>query len=617
MQYRREIDGLRALAVVPVVLFHAGFSSFSGGFVGVDIFFVISGYLITSILIAENEQDRFSIINFYERRARRILPALFFVMACCLPFALMWMLPDGLVEFGRSLIAVTFFVSNFLFWQESGYFAAAAEEKPLLHTWSLAVEEQYYLLFPLLVLMLWPLGRRWFSIVLVVGVLASLGLAEYGWRNKPSANFYLAPFRTWELLIGSLIAVYLSRNSAPAALRDTMSIIGVAMILFSIVWFDAKTPFPSLWALLPVLGTGLLILFTWPETLVGRFFSTPPLVGVGLISYSVYLWHQPLFAFARIHSIDHPSAALFLVLSALSVLLAWLSWRYVEAPFRSKERVSKRAIFTFTGCGMAFFALIGAALVATDGMPARFNAQQQDLLVPLTERTAYVVGRQEQAAELKVFLDDKRPNVLIVGDSFSQDFVNVIAESVDTDEIELAAHFVPNQCQFYIGDEKEDKTAATTSLNCVKLRQVPRTLIESADVLFITAQWQLWALANLESTIKAMNVPSHTKIVVVGRKSFGRVNRSALTQLSAEQRGSFRNTVGSYHLSVVQLGNELNQRYVDLHAALCGSPTATQCPLFNNQGELLSHDGGHLTEAGAKHIASLVGEEVSAAIFGD
>ena len=171
MQYRKEIDGLRALAVLPVVLFHAGFSSFSGGFVGVDVFFVISGYLITSILIGENEQGRFSIVNFYERRARRILPALFFVMLCCIPFAWLWMLPDNLVEFGNSLIAVTFFVSNFLFWKESGYFAAAAEEKPLLHTWSLAVEEQYYLLFPLLILLVWPLGRRWLGGILLLGIV--------------------------------------------------------------------------------------------------------------------------------------------------------------------------------------------------------------------------------------------------------------------------------------------------------------------------------------------------------------------------------------------------------------------------------------------------------------
>ena len=160
MNYRREIDGLRALAVLPVILFHAGFETFSGGFVGVDVFFVISGYLITTIILAELEQGRFSIVNFYERRARRILPALFLVMLVCIPFAWIWLLPSDMKDFSQSLIAVAIFASNILFWRESGYFDTAAELKPLLHTWSLAVEEQYYVLFPLFLMLFWKLGKR-------------------------------------------------------------------------------------------------------------------------------------------------------------------------------------------------------------------------------------------------------------------------------------------------------------------------------------------------------------------------------------------------------------------------------------------------------------------------
>jgi len=209
MDYRREIDGLRAVAMMPVVFFHAGFDAFSGGFVGVDVFFVISGYLITSILVEELSQEHFSIVRFHERRARRILPALFFVMLCCMPFAWFWMIPDSLLEFGNSLGAVSLFVSNFLFWQEIGYFAAAAEEKPLLHTWSLAVEEQYYLLYPLLLAVVWHWKRQWLVATLVVGAVGSLILADLGTRYRPDAAFYLAPFRAWELLVGSLVAYWL------------------------------------------------------------------------------------------------------------------------------------------------------------------------------------------------------------------------------------------------------------------------------------------------------------------------------------------------------------------------------------------------------------------------
>ncbi len=206
MQYRAEIDGLRAIAVLPVIFFHAGFEWFRGGFLGVDVFFVISGFLITSILIADLEKQQFGIMYFYERRARRLLPALFFMLLICLPFSWYWMIPSQLEDFSKSLIAVLFFSSNILFWRESGYFESASDENPLLHTWSLAVEEQYYLLFPLWLAFTWRFGRSHaFRGVVLLGVI-SLILSEWGWRNSPSANFYLAPTRAWELLAGSTVA---------------------------------------------------------------------------------------------------------------------------------------------------------------------------------------------------------------------------------------------------------------------------------------------------------------------------------------------------------------------------------------------------------------------------
>ena len=206
MDYRREIDGLRAIAVLPVILFHAGFETFSGGFVGVDVFFVISGYLITTIIIAELEQGKFSIINFYERRARRILPALFLVMLVCIPLAWFWLLPRDMQDFSQSLVAVTVFASNILFWRESGYFDTAAELKPLLHTWSLAVEEQYYVIFPLFLMSFWRLGKRWIMILLVAVFVVSLALAQWASLAKPSAAFFLLPARGWELLVGAFAA---------------------------------------------------------------------------------------------------------------------------------------------------------------------------------------------------------------------------------------------------------------------------------------------------------------------------------------------------------------------------------------------------------------------------
>ncbi|WP_161973772.1 acyltransferase family protein [Hwanghaeella grinnelliae] len=344
MKYRAEIDGLRALAVVPVILFHAGFELFGGGFVGVDVFFVISGYLITTILVEDIENKRFSIAKFYERRARRILPALFFVILVCIPFAWMWMLPTQMKDFSQSLVAVSLFASNILFWRESGYFDAAAEEKPLLHTWSLAVEEQYYVLFPILLIFAWRFGKNRVFWMIVVMATISLLLSEWGWRNTEIANFYLAPTRAWELFSGSIAAFLVQKNGVKK--NSFLALFGLAIIVFCIFFYDEEIPFPSLYALVPVFGVVLLILYADRETLAAKILSSKAFVGIGLISYSAYLWHQPLFAFARIRLLDHPPEALMLTLSLTSLVLAYLSWKYIEIPFRNRNKVSRKLVYT-------------------------------------------------------------------------------------------------------------------------------------------------------------------------------------------------------------------------------------------------------------------------------
>jgi peptidoglycan/LPS O-acetylase OafA/YrhL len=366
LEYRAEIDGLRALAVLPVILFHAGFEPFHGGYVGVDIFFVISGYLITTIILQERSNGDFSIVNFYERRARRILPALFVVLAVCFPFAWFWMTPGQFGEFTQSVLAVSVFGSNILFWKTSGYFDFSSEEKPLLHTWSLAVEEQYYVLFPLLVLLLWRLGRKRQFWIFVGLAGASLLLSEWGWRHARMASFYLAPTRTWEILIGSILAF--ASFEAPLHRRvgkrptEALSIVGLAAILFSIFVYEEQTPFPSVYALVPTLGTALIIAFAHKGTVVARLLSWRWPVRIGLISYSAYLWHQPLFAFARIRLPTRPSSWTFLLLSFLTLVLAYLTWRFVESPFRNRARFRRRAVFSMAAFGSAVFITAGATL---------------------------------------------------------------------------------------------------------------------------------------------------------------------------------------------------------------------------------------------------------------
>jgi peptidoglycan/LPS O-acetylase OafA/YrhL len=379
LKYRAEIDGLRALAVVPVILFHAGFELFSGGFVGVDVFFVISGYLITTILIEDIENKRFSIINFYERRARRILPALFFVMLVCIPFAWMWMLPGQMKDFSQSLVAVSLFASNILFWRESGYFAADAEEKPLLHTWSLAVEEQYYVLFPIFLILAWRFGKNRVFWMIVVMAAISLLFSEWGWRNVATANFYLAPTRAWELFSGSITAFIVQKKGVRK--NNLLALVGLAAIVFSIFYYDETTPFPSVYTLVPVLGVVLLVLYAEKGTFAAKLLSTKVFVGIGLISYSAYLWHQPLFAFARIRSLEHPSSILMSILSLLALILAYITWRYIESPFRLKKVkvIGMKKVFVFSSFGLVSYFSFGLFGHVTNGIESRVPQEVSDI----------------------------------------------------------------------------------------------------------------------------------------------------------------------------------------------------------------------------------------------
>ena len=383
MDYRREIDGLRALAVLPVILFHAGFQTFSGGFVGVDIFFVISGYLITSIILAEMEAGTFTLANFYERRARRILPALFFVMLVCLPFAWFLLLPSDMKDFSKSLVAVSVFASNILFWRESGYFDTAAELKPLLHTWSLAVEEQYYVLFPLFLMLFWKLGKRRILLTLGFVFFSSFAVAQWAAFVKPAAAFFLLPTRGWELIVGAFAAFYLSQNNRknyPKIFIELSSWLGIGLIFFSVFTYSKATPFPGFYALAPTLGTVLIILFATKQTSAGKILGNNAFVGIGLISYSAYLWHQPLLSFARHRGVTSSDKDILFLLITATIVLACLSFKFIETPFRNKSVISKKSVFVFAFLGSLIFASFGLYGIKKNGDLGQISIEQKRFL---------------------------------------------------------------------------------------------------------------------------------------------------------------------------------------------------------------------------------------------
>jgi peptidoglycan/LPS O-acetylase OafA/YrhL len=448
MNYRAEIDGLRAVAIISVILSHAGLVHFRGGFVGVDVFFVISGYLITTIILSEKERGTFSLVNFYERRARRILPALFLVMFVSLPFAWLWLMPSDMKDFSKSLVAVSTFASNILFWRETGYWGAANELKPLLHTWSLAVEEQYYVLFPLFLMLMWRFHKRWILSSFMVLAVISLVVAQWGAYNKPAANFFLLPTRGWELAIGASIAFYfLYRKQTIRTLLshksvdEVLGLVGLLMIGYAVYSFDETVPFPSFYALLPTIGAGLIILFSSPRTLVGRLLGTKLLVGTGLISYSAYLWHQPIFAFARHRSLTAPSEILFSALAVLTFPLAYLSWRYIERPFRNKGVVSRKATFSFAMIGSVVFIAIGLVGHISGGFNGR-PTKSGLTLQSIEEKRKVNYGLSKICEGSFTLSPDCRtsdePEILIWGDSHAMHLVQgIMASNPDAKIIQM------------------------------------------------------------------------------------------------------------------------------------------------------------------------------------
>jgi peptidoglycan/LPS O-acetylase OafA/YrhL len=433
LEYRREIDGLRALAVVPVVLFHGNFKIFQGGFAGVDVFFVISGYLITSIIYNEILNGDFSIVAFYERRIRRIAPALLFVSIVCLPFAWLWMLPGELNDFGKSLYHVNLFVSNFLFWKETGYFSPSNALKPLLHTWSLSVEEQFYLFFPLVLLAMRRATNRTRICVITCLTLASFVLTQIVPRYDPTANFYLLPTRFWELGAGCLLALHQSHNRRIDNPHSAvLAMLGLALIVATYLFVSEGDYYPGWETVGVVIGTVLVLAYAGPENFVGRLLGRAPFVLIGLVSYSLYLWHQPLFALWGLRSLGGLTSQDYMLLILVALGLAFLTYRFVETPFRNRRLFGRKAIFgVCTSLGVVLI-VTGAVTDHLDGFTFRFPQ------VADANARAWGLGRKCEDAAIPACATSDAPEMAIWGDSFARHLVNgVMASRPDARLVQL------------------------------------------------------------------------------------------------------------------------------------------------------------------------------------
>ncbi len=438
--YRPDIDGLRSIAVMLVVVFHSGLTVVSGGFVGVDVFFVISGFLITNIIYRETRERSFTYANFYKRRILRLMPALFAVMLATTIGAGFLLLPNDFISFGKSLLATALSFSNIYFWRENGgYFGGNAHEVPLLHTWSLAVEEQYYFIWPLYLIICHRfLNQRWLLVATAVLFLASLFLSEWVAHVTFGASYYLLPTRMFELMVGSLLAIgWSDLPNLRRRTNDLLSLTGLALIGWSAFWLSEADTFPGFNALYSAVGTGLLILTGRGEQgIVNRLLSLRPFVFIGLISYSMYLWHWPIIVFVR-----HLGIALTLPVSlaliAASILSGWLSWKYVEQRFRHPKSTTFRKTFLRLYLApLLVTAAVTAVILLTGGLPARFADRYVAMEAAIATRPAdlragcHSASRNSDTppnADCKLGeLNAPKARALMLGDSHANHFTGFI-----------------------------------------------------------------------------------------------------------------------------------------------------------------------------------------------
>ena len=650
MQHRRDIDGLRALAVGAVVIDHALPDVLPGGFVGVDIFFVLSGFLITSIIARELDQGRFSLAAFYERRARRILPALFFLLIVWGGIGWALFPPDVYAAFGKSAVATLVFSSNIWFWHATGdYFALGAKLEPLLHTWSLGVEEQYYVVFPMILMALW----RWknLRILALWGLVAgSFALSVWGVGTaftEPAAplwSFFWLPTRAWELGLGALLALGAFGAAPGGRAASLWAIAGLCAIFASMVFLSATTPFPGLAALPVCLGT-VLILWTGGatgrETGVSRGLGIPPLVGIGLISYSLYLWHWPPLVLARLwvsSTILPLPLALLCIVGA--VFAAWVSWRWVETPLRNRRVVSNRLVVGLTtSVGGALLAL-GGMIHLANGFPGRLSPQVGEIYASaispqLLAEDCQAQGRRGEACWIGAGPAGDMSDFVIWGDSHAMALLPGFHGWLGERGLKARAQVhggcppLPGIIRSGTPQEVEDCISLNEGMLMMLENSTPKTVVLVARWRFIRSGHRTpgesgdpfvirpvdAALADLDQTalfdrlfedlVTRLGKSGHRVVIIEAVPEIGADVPQAMVMAALRRKALVAPLPGTLHRERMAETRDFLDRMSRLEGVVLRDPApvlcAERCAIQRN-GELLYRDDDHLSEAGARFL---------------
>ena len=602
--YIPHIDGLRALSVIFVIFFHAEFNYFQGGFLGVDVFFVISGFLITRHMIKEFKSNTFNLFYFYERRARRILPILIFVIITIIPFFIFTLLPYQLVDFAQSLVSIIFFLSNFLFWQESGYFGDINQLKPMLHSWSLSIEEQYYLFFPFLFFIFYKKKKILFFLIIIF--IISLFIAEYSSNNFIVFNFFSTINRIWEIILGAIIAFQAGKfQTNRIIINQILSILGLFAILFSFLYFDESYPLPSFLSLLPTMGAALIILYANKKTFVNNILSSYYLPGLGLISYSAYLWHQPVFAFSRINfEIDNFIIKIILIIFILT--LSFFTWKFIEKPFRKKNTIKLKYFIITVVSSIIFILFISFFIIYKSGVLKTIDSKYIDIyeLNPLEQgryvRKNFLLHRDHKFNEKSILM-----KILIIGDSYAQDFVNMGIESNSFENFEISTFYTKPECGLYFGTRDVSFNIAKKYKRVCGKERVINDLFKhnliNTDIVVLSSNWRLWDSMLINETIKNFDLKNNQTFLIIGKKNFGHIDLKVLQK----EKLILENINNRVNEDFIEINNQMKNmidknNFVDIHKIHCESKD--NCSIFTKNFKLISYDGSHLTKNGAKEL---------------
>ena len=622
MKYRADIDGLRAVAVIPVVAFHTHLPFFGGGFIGVDVFFVISGYLISSIIFDDVNAGRFSVVSFYERRIRRIFPALVATLLITSVLAYRYLLPDELCAFAISLFASVFSVSNFYFWRVSGYFSHASDQQPLLHTWSLSVEEQFYLLFPLFLVLIRRMFPGRLRTFVVVAAAVSFLASAIQVFHEPTAAFYFPQSRAWELLLGTILAIGIIPPIHCRLANEIAAASGLILIIGAVVAFNVTLPFPGISALVPCIGAGLIIHSgRCAPTVACRALSTAPLVFVGTISYSLYLWHWPLLFFQNNFSIlpaglPGPIAKILLVLS--SIAFAAVTWRFVEQPFRRGPlRLERRRLFVAFGAAIGATSCIAAIALLTHGIPSRFTAAAVRVGSYISYDTSgdYRTGKcftTSDVGDAPSFADlntdicmrkvEGKKNYLLLGDSYAADLWYGLSRSI-TDGNVLQA--TGAGCKPLLETADPNTSVSRRCANLMHYAFSDYLIKNKVDGVLLAGAWSDADIPNLAATLDWAR-DRDVVVVLFGPKI---VYDAPLPRLMAAAIEEGKARLPDWHRTasfrilderIRTLAREKNVSYVSYYDLLC---VGGACQFSDENGHPLAFDRGHLTKWGSQVVA--------------